>query len=134
MAFGFQASSSRNEHYDADPMIMRQLVRVALAKLDWRYEIVDRETVTANIPMNMFTYGERITVSVDDDGELTAKSKCAWPIQLIDWGKNKQNIDQLFLALISTSRNSALNPRELPSAFDEHRTSPVERVLHERTK
>lgn len=132
MAFGFPASSSRTHHLDVDPIIMRQLVRDAFAKLDWSFEIVDRETVVARIPMNMFTYGERVTVSVDDDGKLTAKSKCLWPMQLFDWGKNKQNINELFRCLISSIRNSELNPQERPSAFDEHGISPLERALRDR--
>jgi hypothetical protein len=37
--------------------------------------------------------GERIEVQASQDGVVQVKSRCAWPLQLIDWGKNRTNTD-----------------------------------------
>lgn len=132
MAIGFPAASSRTEHFETNPIIMRRLVCDAFEKLGWRYEKVSSETIVAKIPLNMSSYGERLTVFVDDEGAVHARSVCVWPMNLFDWGKNKQNLDKLFMCLLSSIRNSDLNPYEAPSAVDEMGESPLERALHDR--
>lgn len=133
MAFGFPASSTRTQQYDADPIIMKRLVRDAFEKLGWSYKTVSEAAMIARVPMGIHSYGERVTVSIGDDGTITARSKC-WPMQLFDWGKNKQNLDQLFLCLIGEIRNSALLPLQTPAAFDEFGKSPVERICSGKAK
>lgn len=128
MTFGFPASSRWIRHFDVDPILMRQCVCDAFAKLGWSYEIVN-DIPTAKIPMGMQSYGEVFTVSIADDGKVIARSKCMWPLQLIDWGKNKQNLGDFHVALLSSMRNSALDPRLTPASFDESGESPLGRVL-----
>jgi len=131
MAIGFPATSTWTQHFDVDPIVMRQCVCDAFAKLGWEYEIV-AGTQTAKIPMGAQSYGEILTVSVADDGSVVAHSRCVWPLQLMDWGKNRQNLGDFHVALLGSMRNSALDPRSEPAHFDESGESSLGRVIRDK--
>ena len=134
MYFGFPASSSRTERFEADSTIMRQLVSEAFARAGWRYEVESQWTLIAKIPMGIWSYGERLTVSIHQDGRLEMKSKCVVPIQIFDWGKNERNIDKFFRNLTNTERSRPLGLDVLPAAFDEDGSTPLERALRDKGK
>jgi len=48
--------------------------------------------------MGMRSWGEKITITVGADGRTDIKSACRG-IQLIDYGKNKANVNALFAAI-----------------------------------
>jgi hypothetical protein len=132
MYFGFPASSSRTVQLEGDTTIIRQLVSDAFTKSGWRYEEESEGTFIGKIPMGIWSYGERLTVSIHRDGTLEVRSVCVWPMQIFDWGKNERNIDKLFQNM-TTVRNRPLGLDVLPSAFDEDGTSPLERALRDKT-
>ena len=134
MYFGFPASSNRTERFEGDPIIMRQLVSEAFDKAGWRYKAEDEWTFIANIPMGIWSYGERLTVSIYQDGTLEVRSACVWPMQIFDWGKNERNIDKLIQNLTTTGRNRPLGLDVLPTAFDEDGSTPLERALRDKAK
>jgi len=44
-------------------------------------------------------YGERVTINFQSDGALMVSSRCVFPLQVIDLGKNASNIKQLLEAV-----------------------------------
>jgi hypothetical protein len=54
--------------------------------------------IKATTRMGLRSWGEHITISVSADGRAGIKSSCRG-IQLIDYGKNKANINAFFAAL-----------------------------------
>lgn len=51
--------------------------------------------LTASVNTNWKSWGEKLTVHVDQvpDGTLVRiRSSCAFPLQIFDWGKNKENV------------------------------------------
>jgi hypothetical protein len=54
--------------------------------------------IKATTRMGLRSWGENITISVSADGRADIKSSCRG-IQLIDYGKNKANVNAFFAAL-----------------------------------
>ncbi len=54
--------------------------------------------IEARAGMSMRSWGERITITTSAAGRVDIKSSCRW-IQLVDYGKNKANVNVLFSAL-----------------------------------
>ena len=129
MAFGFPASFSRVEQFDIDPVLLRKLVLDAFARLEWKYDVLDDGTAVARVPMNANSWGEKVIVSVDEDASVRVRSACVWPLQLVDFWANRRNVDQFFMALTGAIRNSTLDPRRPPTAFDADGQTPIERAL-----
>ena len=46
------------------------------------------------------SWGENVSVHVDDTGTVQVTSECSMPTQLVDYGKNKSNVTR-FLAGLS---------------------------------
>jgi hypothetical protein len=49
--------------------------------------------------MSLFSWGENMTVTIEDNGNVTIKSESAMPTQLIDWGRNKKMVHKIFASL-----------------------------------
>jgi hypothetical protein len=74
----------------------RELKRVckdALDELGWRFEVEDRWRIIAYVPYSFTSYGEWLIVDVFDE-ELVVISHCRRRLQLVDWGKNRRNVDR----------------------------------------
>jgi hypothetical protein len=57
--------------------------------------------IQARSKMGFRSWGENITISVSPEGRVDINSSCRG-IQMVDYGKNKANVDALFSALAST--------------------------------
>ncbi len=93
MAIGFPASYRQKERIAMSQHELRALVVEALGELKWRLLSDDGNTLTARVSLNLSTTGERISIIVSE-GELEVISKCR--MQIVDWGKNKKNVQTLF--------------------------------------
>jgi hypothetical protein len=50
----------------------------------------DRRHASARLGASLWSWGERLTVEVDESGQVRVSSECAsW--QVVDWGKNAEN-------------------------------------------
>jgi hypothetical protein len=65
----------------------------ALDELGWRFEVEDRWRIIAYVPYSFTSYGEWLIVDVFDE-ELVVISHCRRRLQLVDWGKNRRNVDR----------------------------------------
>lgn len=54
--------------------------------------------INASARMGFRSWGERIAITVGADGRVEIRSSCRG-IQLVDYGKNKANVNALFSAL-----------------------------------
>ena len=72
----------------------------AVSQCGFRVADSDPETgqIEAKARMGMRSWGENITINISAEGRADIKSSCRG-IQLIDYGKNKANVNALFSAL-----------------------------------
>ncbi|MCU0321868.1 MAG: rhomboid family intramembrane serine protease [Chitinophagaceae bacterium] len=69
----------------------------AITTIGWQHHIDFEVGIEASTGANLKTYGETITIKIDN-GIAEIKSVCTqW--QITDWGKNKKNIQQLLGAI-----------------------------------
>ena len=50
----------------------------------------------ARAGFSFWSYGENVWVQVGDGSTVDVRSECIWPTQLVDWGKNKRNVNRFF--------------------------------------
>ena len=99
----------------------------ASQKLEWNIEEVTPEGARFEVPFNMYSRGEEITFTIEQgsDGEVAVRSQSS-SIQLVDYGKNRKNIQKLRETMeeIKTS----LTPEELTQKakdFEEECNRPL---------
>jgi hypothetical protein len=90
---------SRTATFNAGPEVVLACVADVFMR-DWRIP-PERgpRGVTATTGWSFGSWGENVTVSVDDVGPMgtavTVRSKLVWPLTFIDWGRNRRNVDKL---------------------------------------
>ena len=72
---------------------LKSICKDALDELGWRYEVEDRWRIIAYVPYSVTSYGEWLIVDVFEE-ELVVVSHCRRRYQLVDWGKNRRNVDR----------------------------------------
>ena len=99
MAFGFPAYAREERQYGSDRDRLREAVRDVLEILGWAFQEEGVGHYLAKRSMGLASYGERVEIRVTPDGGVTVHSRCVWPLQCIDWGKNQQNVDEFMRQL-----------------------------------
>ena len=74
---------------------LRDAVLAAFRSLSWGLQSASADCLVCATGMNVWSWGESVRVTVYSDGHVTALSKCVLPLQLMDWGKNYENIQSL---------------------------------------
>ena len=64
--------------------------RAALTACRWKFSEYQWRLV-ASVPFNLLSYGEEVEIRFYQDS-FDISSKCIFPLQVIDWGKNQSNI------------------------------------------
>jgi hypothetical protein len=107
----------------------RQAAVHAFEELGWNYEEISRDLYKVELGMNGSSWGEVLTVSLSSPGVVIVQSKCIFPIQMFDWGKNRRNVKS-FIDRFSVKelRDLALGTNE-PNQFDSKGESPVGRLF-----
>lgn len=131
MAFGFPAAYAMQSDLTSSRHVAREAVVYAFELLEWHHEITDADNFRAQVPISGSSWGENFTVSLETPGVAIIRSVCRYPLQLFDWGKNRQNVDR-FLAHFSPKelREGKLRFEEA-TYLDEQGNTPVARVLME---
>lgn len=77
--------------------------RSALESLEWKVKSEDQATYTiqANVPMSMWTWGDKLTVvhTLEESGGVRVNVQSKTGLQIVDYGKNKRNIRALYAAI-----------------------------------
>jgi hypothetical protein len=100
MAFGFPAYHT--EHYSADAGMSADLnvvARSALKAMSWSIRTESDGQIVASTSVNLRSWAEEVLISFLPDNSISVTSKCSWPTQCFDWGKNKANVEK-FMAEI----------------------------------
>jgi acetamidase/formamidase len=92
MAFGFPAYHTERYTGAGNAEDMRAAARSTLKELAWAIRDERSDGITASASISLMSWGERIVVTFLPDGSISVTSKCAWPLQCVDWGKNKTNV------------------------------------------
>lgn len=94
MVFGFPAYYSDGYSAGGTLTALRTAVRNALDSLSWSIREETTERLLTSTSMNLRSWGEKILICFLDDNTITVTSKCAFPTQCFDWGKNKANVQK----------------------------------------
>jgi hypothetical protein len=130
MSFGFPARFTETRIYHLQEPELARIAKEAFEELGWPYEIESRTEFRARTPlMFLGSWGQRLSLQILLDGEITIESRSIWPG--FDSGVNKRNVQMLFSRFEHAERMYRLveTPQEAPLAFDEDGLSPVERLL-----
>jgi hypothetical protein len=92
MAFGFPAYHTESFINGARSEDLREAVYEALEALRWWIQVDSDEIITAFIGISFWSWGEWVTIRFLRNGSLVISSRCAWPTQCVDWGKNQSNV------------------------------------------
>ncbi len=145
MAFGFPAYFTDSQRHSASPHVLILAVKETLNFLGWKYEMVSPERLEAQIPADLYSWGERLSIVTSFDGTVTAKSSCLLRTQCFDWGKNRRNLEIFFDKLSRTmadhqstrspngsqEQSSPQGHKPLTAPFDERAKTPIQRLFDE---
>lgn len=76
-------------------------VKIALEKCKFKIVSVDESSgkIYAKSKINFWSFSEKIDVKIEDNGSVTMRSECYLPTQIVDWGKNRENVEKFFKVL-----------------------------------
>ena len=94
MSFGFPAYY-REELILSDTIKFRELLEKALANLSYPILKKSKDQIILKVDWSVWSWGERINIDFSRPGVVTITSECAFPLQCIDYGKNKENVKKL---------------------------------------
>ncbi len=122
-----QASLSKK--YEVEFEKLTNGIKQSVNILNWKIVSFDKNGLIANSLSSLKSYGENIEITYNENGNVVISSKCKNKMQLVDWGKNKKNIDDFFIELnkilFSEIDNSLLNSSHL------EKESEVKKILNE---
>jgi len=96
---------SLEKSYYTDGITLKENIREAMRKVNFKkIEESNYEFTGLTLP-SLFSFSERVTVDfiqLDQNEYLVElESKCLFPFQIFDWGKNRRNCDRFFKCLDS---------------------------------
>jgi hypothetical protein len=109
MAIGFPAYFSESRTYQFQQHELAMVLRSTFDELGWQYENQPGDVFTAKVSMNAMSWGEFLRVEISSRGQVEVESKCAFPMQCIDWGKNKRNVKTFFSRFESLLKTELAN-------------------------
>ncbi|CAN5472326.1 hypothetical protein BH09VER1_BH09VER1_26560 [soil metagenome] len=62
--------------------------------LGWKIASEAPRQIVARVGISLLSHGEKVTISFSGERQMSVTSKCMWPIQVWDHGKNRQNVAQ----------------------------------------
>lgn len=128
--FGFPAKYSKRIELNVSRQTAREAIEYTLGLLSWTFSQIDADKFLVRSQLSPFSWGEKITISLTEPGVLYIESKCL-PLQMIDWGKNKKNVnDFLYLFEIRAIRDAKLL-NEISETFERDNKSRVDQFLDE---
>ena len=126
MSFGFPAYHIENIQYKSE-LSTEKIIDSIKNTIQTRSFILENNTdriVYAKTQISWRSWGEKIIIKINEDNSLNIKSKCSFPMQCFDWGKNKENVNG-FIAVF----NNLIDKVELKNALEN-----VESVVEEKVK
>jgi len=96
MAFGFPAyyESTLENKVNYSKSDLLELIKKTYLLIEFHTD----NMIYVKSKVNMWSWGEKIEIKLHDNS-ITIKSKCFFPLQCVDWGKNKENVCELIIIL-----------------------------------
>jgi hypothetical protein len=92
MAFGFPAYHTERYTLPDSQLDWHELVVEAILALRWSITAESEKCIRASTSVNLWSWGERVSITFGPRGTVLVTSKCALPTQCLDWGKNRSNV------------------------------------------
>ena len=92
MAFGFPASVLQQISTQANQQTLAQMAPGVLGSLGWMNYQQGPFQFSASVSAGLMSYGETVDINLATPGMIYVSSKCSFPLQMFDWGKNARNI------------------------------------------
>lgn len=93
------AKYSENQVIPLRPDYLVNAVAAVLNQLGWTYQMNSNAQFYATTSISFTSFGENITVEIFSDSMVKVESKSAVPFQLVDWGRNRKNVQTFFTQL-----------------------------------
>ena len=114
MSFGFPAYHIENIQYKKEFSTEEiiDFIKITFQTSSFILENNTDRIVYAKTQISGASWGEKIIIKINRDNSLNIKSKCSFPMQCFDWGKNKDNVNG-FIA----NFNNLINKLETKNAL-----------------
>src|SRR6266446_4475614 len=97
MGFGFPPRFSESRTFWIPPDELRTAVKSVLQNAGWSYQMPADDEFVAQTPNSGRSWGEEFRARIFPDGKIQVVSKChGYRPQIIDFGKNKANVELFF--------------------------------------
>lgn len=120
MAFAFPAYHTESISADVSHAEMLATVKNALGALSWSINEETTERIIASSSINLLSWGEKIIINILPDKKISVTSKCIFPLQCLDWGKNKANVRK-FISELRKHVQQTIAPNDNSTMFQEAR-------------
>jgi hypothetical protein len=102
MAFGFPPRFIERRTFNLAADELQAVVKSVLQSSGWSYQVSANE-FRAQVPISGWSWGEELSAKILPNGVIQVESKCkgVWP-QIIDWGKNRSNVEIFFAQIQHT--------------------------------
>lgn len=68
--------------------------KAVFQQMGWQYIADTGDRLEYQSPMNLSSWGENFSVRLLNNEEVEIKSQCRLPTQIVDWGRNKKNVNR----------------------------------------
>lgn len=86
----FKKVINKSEHAD-----FRERLTNSLDVLPYKVERMDDDKIVLKVGWSIWSWGEIIKIDFSDDKTISISSRCKVPLQMIDYGKNRENVERL---------------------------------------
>lgn len=98
MSFGFPAYHNETVEPNEPDNDVHGRILQCLSGLKWSVTHKNPNQIQATTTINLWSWGEKITLELNESGTFSITSKCALPTQCFDWGKNQRNVQAFVTA------------------------------------
>ena len=97
------AKYSRQIQLAVSPNQIMTDIATSLDLLRWKWWQPSPLIFKASIKTSWASWGEHLLIDISQSGWMFVESECAFPLQLVDWGKNKKNVNSFVRHLSNTT-------------------------------
>jgi len=121
---------SRTRSFQASVALLRHALRYALRSCGGQKQLWsdDGRRVSTRIASGFWSWGEDIDATIYNDGIVLVESSCVTKTQILDWGKNDRNIENIFNSVEEYLKDTSFtetdgHSREDPNSSKQHQSS-----------
>lgn len=101
MTFGFPAYYEARIELNISGKELMGFIEPIIGSLSWSIREYSQNHILMSTERSKKSWGEKIRLTILPSGILKIRSECSLPTQCFDWGKNKENVNTLLVAIKS---------------------------------